>query len=133
MKRSSSSEPGRATFDPGEINRRAFSYYSRLERVKRYVDSDLSAKISLRTAAARAGLEEKYFSAFFHRKTGVCFSEWLTYRRVEKAKRMLEHHNHSITEVALAVGYEDLTTFERAFKRCTAMTPSDFRAAVRPS
>ena len=45
---------------------------------------------------------------------------------------MLQRHDYTITEVAFAVGYQDLTTFERAFKRCTEMTPREFKAAARP-
>lgn len=110
----------------------AFTYYARLRRVKEYVEANYSEAISLAEAADVAGLEPKYFSTFFHEKTGVCFSAWMRQLRVEKALDLMRARNYSITRVSLEVGFGDLRTFERAFKRVTAMTPSEFKRTVRP-
>ena len=80
-----------------------------------------------------AGLEVKYFSKFFHEKVGVCFREWLNHVRVARAMEMMRAHNHRITDVAFAVGFQDLRTFERSFKKSTARTPRSFKSSVRPS
>ncbi len=114
-----------------EVRIEAFEYYTRLQRVKQYVDDNLHGGISLQQAADQAGLEKKYFSTYFRAKTGLCFSVYLTRQRIRQAKRMLLQRDHSVTEVAFAVGYQDLTTFERAFKRCTEMTPRAFRSAAQ--
>ena len=118
---------------PDDARPRVFAYYNRLQRVKEHLDTHLSDRISLKTAAEIAGLEEKYFSTFFHAKTGICFTEWVTRVRVRRAMEMIKARNHSITNVAIAVGFQDLRTFERAFKRHTALTPRAFRGAVRPT
>jgi len=120
-------------FDPREINDRAFTYCARLERVKAYVDRNISDDLSLRSAARVAGLEQKYFSTFFHVKAGVRFKQWVSYRRVRRAQQLLSNSNHSITNVASAVGFQDVRTFERTFKRVTSMTPIEYKKAVRPS
>ena len=111
----------------------AFAYYRRLQKLKEHVEQHISDEISLATAAEIAGLEEKYFSAFFHAKTGVCFKDWLTCARIDRASDLMRKRNYSITEIALAVGFQELRTFERAFKRCTGMTPQAFKKSVRPS
>ena len=111
----------------------AFVYYQRLQRVKDYVDRKYDEEISLTEAARIAGLEKKYFSTYFRQKTGVCFKDWVTEVRVSQAKAMMEVQNYNITEIGFAVGFRDLRTFERAFKRCTGMTPRDFKNSVRPS
>ncbi len=116
----------------GAVNQAAFSYYARLARVKEYVDSHYTEEVTLTVAAGIAGLEPKYFSAFFRDKTGVCFSDWLRQLRVEKALDLMRARNYSITEVAFEVGFQDLRTFERAFKRVTTMTPREFKRSVRP-
>jgi transcriptional regulator GlxA family with amidase domain len=120
-------------FDPGTINIRAFTYYTRLQRVKDYVDKNISDDLSLGAAARVAGLEEKYFSTFFHAKAGVRFNHWVSYQRIRRAKELLWSSNQSITNVAFAVGFQDVRTFERAFKRVTSMTPFEYKKAVRPS
>src|SRR5947209_18950615 len=86
--------------DRQDFESRVFSYYLPLQRVRDYVERNLSEPIPLRAAARAAGLEEKYFSAFFHRKTGVCFRDWLAGRRVEQAIAILKRHDDSITSVA---------------------------------
>lgn len=117
----------------GDWNESAFEYYERLRRVRRFVEEHYAENIPLDTAAKIAGMEKKSFSRFFRTKTGIPFSRWLACYRIERAKRLLQSKNYSVTEVAFAVGYQDLTTFERAFKRLTRMTPSAFKRSVRPA
>ena len=119
--------------DRQDFESRIFSYYLPLQRVREYVERNLSEPIPLRAAARAAGLEEKYFSAFFHRKTGVCFRDWLAARRVEQAIETLKRHDDTITSVAASVGFQDLRTFERAFKRFTGLTPREFKRSVAPA
>ncbi len=118
--------------DRDDFETRIFSYYLPLQRVREFVDRNLSEPIPLRTAARAAGLEEKYFSAFFHRKTGVCFRDWLAARRVERAIEILKQRDDTITSIAASVGFQDLRTFERAFKRLTGVTPRAFKRSVAP-
>jgi two-component system response regulator YesN len=119
-------------FDPAEIQDSAFSYDLRLGRVKEYVDEHSNRAITRDEIAAVAGLEPSYFSRFFHERTGVRFTDWLTYIRITHAKTLLIAHDTPITQVALAVGYQDLRTFERAFHRFVGMTPTRFRKTARP-
>lgn len=126
----SSSSP--KTLDAHSIRHSAFEYYSRLGRVKRYIDRNYDEDITLRNVANIACLQEKYFSSFFHRKTGIRFVDFLAYVRVERAKRLLAEHDTPICEIALAVGYNNARTFERAFKKWTGQTPRRFRQSVRP-
>jgi two-component system response regulator YesN len=117
-------------FDPTEINENAFRYYTRLRMVQRFVLEHRSEKISAETAAKVAGLEKNYFSSYFRKKTGVTFGEWQAWVRIDKAKDLMSTTDDSISEVAEAVGYLDLRTFQRAFKRCTAKTPREFKKTV---
>jgi AraC-like DNA-binding protein len=94
------------------------------------VDQHLSENCTLHDAAQIACLEEKYFSAFFHDKTGICFSHWLARLRIEKAKEIIKKKHTTITEIASNVGFQDLRSFERAFKRYTGVTPRDFKRSI---
>ena len=111
----------------------AFRYYERLQRVRDYVHDGRQEDICLDEAARIAGLEKKYFSTYFREKTGVCFKDWVVEVRVARAKAMMRVHSYNITQIAFAVGFRNLRTFERAFKRSTGMTPRAFRNSVRPS
>lgn len=120
-------------FEPGQINEGAFSYYARLDRVRRYVEGHYGEELSLGKLASVAGLERRYFSTFFHQKTGVRLTDWIAHVRISKATRMIRSHNYPISQVAHSVGYGDLRCFERAFKRYRNQTPSEYKRAVRPS
>ena len=119
--------------DHGKVNHQSFRYYRRLARVKRFVEENLDDSITLARAARVAGLERTYFSAFFRSKTGVGFREWLNELRVARAQELMTEVNYSITEVAFTVGFQDLRTFERAFKRTTGRTPREYKKSVRPA
>lgn len=118
---------------PETIQHAAFSYYPQLQRLRAYVEEHYQSPITLADAAHAAGLERTYLSAFFHRKVGICFRDWLALFRVEHAQRLLEQTDVGITRVALDVGFGDLRAFERAFRRATSICPAAFKRAVRPS
>ncbi len=115
-----------------EISVRSFEYYESLRKLRLYVESNYHEKITLRTAARIAGLEEKYFSTFFHRKVGMCFTDWLTAVRVAKAVRLLDDGDYPIARIAFDVGFASVRTFERAFKRHTGCTAKEYKSSVRP-
>ena len=119
--------------DAGDIKHAAFDYYRRLRRVKRYIDRHYAEDVTLSNAASIACLEEKYFSHFFHKKTGVRFVDFLSYVRVEHAKRLLGRNDLSVSEVAETVGYHNRRALERAFKKWTGSTPTRFRMGARPN
>jgi len=111
-------------------NGAAFNYYPRLNRLHQYVEQSYSEPISLKKAASVAALESSYFSSYFRAKVGITFTEWLRQVRIRKAMKLMKASDFSITEVAYEVGFGDLRTFERAFKKHTLMTPMEFKKSV---
>ena len=117
---------------PQRFHHEAFSYYARLSPVLRFVTANVAMPISLAAAAKLAGLERKYFSAFFHSKVGATFSEWVRILRVSRAMELMRVRDDSIIRIAFAAGFQDVRTFERAFKRYVGVSPKTYRASVRP-
>ena len=117
-----------------ETYSQVFDYYPRLNRLREHVEQSYSEPVSLTQAAeiAAAALESSYFSSYFHAKVGITFTEWLSQVRIEKAIKLMKGSDLSITEVAYEVGFGDLRTFGRAFKKHTLKTPSEFKKSVRP-
>jgi len=115
------------------FNPRSFEYYERLGRVRAHLLANIDRHLTLAEAASVAGLNPKYFSGFFHGKVGVRFNEWVRFVRIQRARELLETTNRSITDVAFAVGFNDLRTFERSFKRETSETPWSYKRRVRPT
>jgi len=114
------------------MNDDAFRYYARLKKVKHFVEEHYSEAISLQRAASLAYMERTSFSRFFGKKVGISFTQWLTQVRISKAMDLMKRNNATISEITRAVGFSNLRTFQRAFKKLTDLTPSQFRNKVRP-
>jgi AraC-like DNA-binding protein len=105
---------------------------ARLHRLLRYLKEDLSRPVSLAEAARVVGSERTYFSRFFRVVVGCTFSDWSRGLRIEKAKTLLRRRGPTIFSVAGSVGYSDMTTFGRAFKKQTGMSPRAYRNTCEP-
>ena len=99
----------------------------RVARVLRHVVEDLTRRATCASAARIAGLERAYFSKRFRSVMHVSFTEWNARVRVDEAKRLLRAIDLSITAVGASVGYDDVTTFERVFKRLEGVCPREHR------
>ncbi len=110
-----------------KINWKAFAYYAPLIKIEAYVRQHPDTSLTLMQAASIAGMESTHFSKFFRKKTGVRFKYWEDLRKVERAVSLFETNDISVTEAALKVGFNDLTTFERAFKRIKQKTPREYK------
>jgi transcriptional regulator GlxA family with amidase domain len=95
-----------------------------------FVVHNLGVRRSRADVARAAHLDPAYFSKRFLRATGYTFSEWNSRIRVEYAKTILETTRLQIMEVASRVGYEDLTTFERNFRRYEGRSPREHRQSA---
>lgn len=125
-------EPALWDNESAEGKESPFCYYDRLRKVKEYVQKHYSEEITLEKAARIAAMEKSYFSTFFRQKVGITYRKWLQLHRVGKAIEMIKRENASITEVGFSVGFGDLRTFERAFKRWTGLTPRSFKKMISP-
>jgi len=117
-------------FEEEKLNNRAFDYYIRLRKVREYVGHHYSDTVSLGQAASVACMEPKSFSKFFRQRVGVPFHFWLTHLRICEAKKLIRASDDPITEIAHAVGFEDLRTFERAFRRHSGLSPREFKKSI---
>jgi AraC-like DNA-binding protein len=77
--------------------------------------------------AAIAGLSPEGFSRFFRRMTGRTFVAWVHEVRIGHACRLLTTTERPVLDVALTSGFENLSNFNRIFRRLRGCTPRDFR------
>ncbi len=123
------------TTSPFEPRRRsrAFEEDDALRRVREHLEANLDRRVLLSEAAAVAGFERTYFSAYFREKVGITFVRWMNAVRVTKAIEILRTEPRStISDVAARVGYTDLRTFERNFVKLTGQNPSSWRVRLAP-
>jgi AraC family transcriptional regulator len=98
------------------------------KRVLEFIEGHLSEKIGLSTLSALAQLSPYHFARVFKQALGIPPHRYHMNRRVERAKALLV--DRSVTEVALAVGYAQTSSFSSSFRRATGMSPSKFRRAA---
>ena len=113
------------------VNLRAFDYYPQLRRANHYLQEHFAEPIDMRHVASAAGMAAKYFSTFFHHKTGITFREYLCWVRVVKSMALIEAGDVQLTTVAMDVGFGSVRTFERAFRKATGISPIQYKQQVR--
>ncbi|MRX74202.1 response regulator [Bacillus lacus] len=96
-------------------------------KVVKYIEEHLHEQITLRDAASYVHLNASYLSVLFKDKVKMNFSEYVTRKRLQKAKNMLLSTNLSINEIAEAVGYKTAKYFIKIFKEHEGSTPSQYR------
>ena len=89
---------------------------------KRYTVEELSSHFGISASAFK-----KYFSAVY----GKPVSQYMREKRMEKAKELLETTDDSIGEIALASGYEHQGKFGSVFKKCSGVSPLEYRRLNR--
>ncbi|MCR5301361.1 MAG: response regulator [Lachnospiraceae bacterium] len=92
-----------------------------------YIENNAGKDISLNEISEKLNISSYYFSKLFKEETNEGFVEYLTKRRVEKAKEMLKDQSKSIKEIGSVCGYSDPNYFSRIFKKATGMTPTEYR------
>lgn len=95
-----------------------------------YIENNFSKDISLNEISEELNISSYYFSKLFKDETGEGFVEYLTRKRVERAKEMLKDPERSIKEVGSECGYFDPNYFSRIFKKSTGMTPTEYKERV---
>lgn len=99
----------------------------RLDEVLRYIHAHHQRVLPLAEVASVAGLGPESFSRFFRRVTGHTFIETLIQIRLASAWALLEVSTDTIGAVAFACGFEDLSNFNRQFRRIYGLTPGEVR------
>lgn len=106
------------------------SQLRQLRLAKDLMDRDWSRPLDLRAVAARAGYSRYHFVRLFRRAYGETPGQYLSRRRIERAKELLRSANLTVTEICLLVGFTSLGTFSARFTRQVGMTPTEFRRAA---
>ena len=99
----------------------------RILKVKNYISQNYMDEIRLATMAGIAGMSPSAFSRFFKLHTGRNLSEYIIDLRLGYASRMLVDTSKSIAEISYACGFNNLSNFNRIFKKKKNCSPSEFR------
>lgn len=103
-----------------------------LNRLKEYLDTHYTDKISLDELSAGFFINKFYLTRVFKEQFGQSVNSYITGRRITKAKQLLRFSDMSIEEIAGECGFTDANYFSRTFKKIEEITPGAFRHNWRP-
>jgi AraC-like DNA-binding protein len=96
-----------------------------------WLEARCDEPIDLDGIAAHSGLTAFHFLRLFSAVLGVTPHQYLVRCRLRRAARLLAQDGASVTDIALAVGFNDLSNFVRTFHRAAGVSPGGFRRAAR--
>jgi AraC-like DNA-binding protein len=117
----------RTLSDPNFANEK-FTYNSRrIEMVFEYMNNNYHRQISLAEVSKIASMPEASFSRFIKKRTGKTFVDSLNEIRLGHASRMLIETTNTVAEIAYQCGFNNISNFNRIFKRKKMCIPKEFR------
>ena len=102
-----------------------------LRSIVKWCSKNFKQDISLSILSDKLHLSKYYISHLFSDKLGISFTDYINSLRVSESCKMLRTRNMSITEIAYAVGFGTLRTFNRAFMKQMGISPSEYRKGNR--
>lgn len=99
----------------------------RLKGLLKYVETNYQEKISIADAARICNFSQSHFMKFFKASMGVSFTDYLNDYRITMASRLLTSSSDTVVNIATETGFDNLSYFNRVFKRKYQCTPTEFR------
>ncbi|WP_256761943.1 helix-turn-helix domain-containing protein [Cohnella sp. WQ 127256] len=99
-----------------------------VQKVMKYVHENIEQQhLSRDDIAQYVYLNPDYLTRVFKKETGLSITDFLQQQKIEYAKRLLIQTDLTVNEVAMTVGYSNLSYFSTLFKKIAFMNPADFR------
>ncbi|WP_017812076.1 MULTISPECIES: AraC family transcriptional regulator [Paenibacillus] len=98
-----------------------------MEQAIEYIHAYFDKGLTVTQVANYVGIHRTHFSKQFHEKYRTPPAEYIRSLKMEKARRLLSDTNDSLAEIAFAVGYPDVFSFSKAFKKHSGFTPKRYR------
>lgn len=102
-----------------------------IQKTITFIESDLSANLTLSTLAEVLNVSGGYLSTIFRKETGTTITEYIRDKRMKHAAYLLSSTHLQIQTVALHCGIMDVQYFSKLFKKHTGKTPKEYRDETR--
>jgi AraC family transcriptional regulator len=97
------------------------------KRLVEFIEDHLSEEISLATLAKLVNLSLFHFARAFKQSFGVPPHRYHSGRRMDRARSLLQKPALSVTQISAQTGFRETSSFTRAFRRFTGVTPTEYR------
>ncbi|MNC37907.1 HTH-type transcriptional activator Btr [compost metagenome] len=102
-----------------------------LQKGHEYMEIHYAEGITVERVAAYVGVDRTYFTKQFRKTYGITPIQFIQDLKMKEARRLLEQTSYTLSEIAQSVGYPDLFSFSKAFKKQLGAAPTRFRYEVR--
>ncbi|MDQ0638448.1 AraC-like DNA-binding protein [Pedobacter sp. W3I1] len=124
----SSSKSMRVLSDATFNNDQVLNYNSRrIDKAFEFMNANFNKQITLKDLSKLVSMTEVSFSRFIKKRTGNTFIDSLNEIRLGHATRMLIETTHSVSEISYKCGFNNISNFNRLFKKKKHCTPKEFR------
>lgn len=101
-----------------------------VERACEYMSENYGEKISLEQLAAQQCISVSQLKRIFKEQTGFSVITYLTNLRISEAKSLIRESHLNFSQIAVAVGYDNIYYFSSTFKKHTGMTPTEYSKSL---
>lgn len=98
-----------------------------VKQVQEFIEENFNQLIQVSQLAAMVNITPRTLNRRFQAAVAMRPIEYIQAVRIEQAKRLLESGNVTIKSLADKVGYDDISSFTRLFKRATELTPKEYQ------
>ena len=97
------------------------------KRVVEFIEEHLAEDVSLLTLAELVDLSVYHFARAFKQSFGVPPHRYHMDRRMDRARSLLQRPALSVTQIGIQIGFRETSSFTRAFRKITGLTPTEYR------
>jgi YesN/AraC family two-component response regulator len=119
-----------ATFITETEKRNSGRALSTIETARQYIEDHLPEDLSLDAVASKVFISPKYLSKLFKEELGVTYTDYITGRRMERARILIANNNMTVEQIAGTVGYGTTAYFIKRFKEIYGCTPGNYLRTV---
>ena len=107
--------------------------YIKFKTLAEWLAMHSSESISMDEAATQVGYSKFHFARLFKEYTGMTFNDYQTALKLKEVERQLSDTDLQISDIAMACGFNNLTSLSRCFKKQYGCSPSQFRNRIKRS
>ncbi|MCC8162461.1 MAG: AraC family transcriptional regulator [Lachnospiraceae bacterium] len=110
-------------------NTEYYNKVKRLGRITEYTEAHFTEKVLLSEVAQMENLSLSYLSHFFKEMLGISFQQYVALLRFERARKLVENTDRSLTEICMECGFSDYRYLNKIYQKQLGYTPQEYRSS----
>ncbi len=103
----------------------------RLKPILDYIESHIDSKVQVEESCRMINMSYYYFVKYFKRVMGMSFTDYVNFRKIKHAERILLTQDHSVSYVGELIGMPNMAHFYKTFRKFNACSPNEYRKKMK--